>query len=54
MEGFDRGQVDQILELPAQHLQTTLLFALGYRSPEDEFAAIPKVRKTKPELFIII
>lgn len=52
MEGFDPHQVDEILELKEQHLKATLLFALGYRSTEDEFASIPKVRKTKSELFV--
>ncbi|MDJ1506064.1 nitroreductase family protein [Xanthocytophaga agilis] len=54
MEGFDRVQVDEILGLKEKNLKTTLLFALGYRSAEDEFATIPKVRKTKEELFITI
>ena len=54
MEGFDHTQVDKILGLEAQQLKTTLLFALGYRSPDDEFAIIPKVRKTKDELFTTI
>ncbi len=51
MEGFDRNQVDQILGLRAKNLQSALIFALGYRSADDEFARIPKVRKTKEELF---
>ena len=51
MEGFDRRQLDQILGLSAKNLQSTLLFALGYRSADDESARIPKVRKTKEELF---
>ena len=51
MEGFDPNQVDEILSLKEQHLKSALLFALGYRSAEDEFATIPKVRKTREELF---
>lgn len=51
MEGFDRSQVDQILGLSEKNLQSTLLFAVGYRSSDDEFARIPKVRKTTEELF---
>lgn len=51
MEGFDRGQLDQILGFSEKNLQSTLLFALGYRSSDDEFARIPKVRKTTEELF---
>jgi nitroreductase/dihydropteridine reductase len=54
MEGFDPNQVDEILGLKEQHLKSTLLFALGYRSSEDEFATIPKVRKTKAELFATV
>lgn len=54
MEGFDPKQVDEILELKEQHLKSALLFALGYRSAEDEFATIPKVRKTKTELFATV
>jgi len=54
MEGFDPKQVDEILGLKEQHLKSTLLFALGFRSSEDEFATIPKIRKTKEELFITV
>ncbi|GAB3796547.1 NAD(P)H-dependent oxidoreductase [Spirosoma humi] len=54
MEGFDRRQVDDILGLPEKNLQSALLFALGYRSEDDEFARIPKVRKTSEELFTLI
>ncbi|UFH57806.1 nitroreductase family protein [Spirosoma sp. KNUC1025] len=54
MEGFDRSQLDQILDLRAKNLQSALLFALGYRSADDEFARIPKVRKTKEELFTTV
>ncbi|MBE9462704.1 NAD(P)H-dependent oxidoreductase [Dyadobacter subterraneus] len=51
MEGFDPDQVDEILGLKNQDLKSVLLFALGYRSSEDEFSVIPKVRKTREELF---
>lgn len=54
MEGFNPQQVDEILGLKEQNLKSTLLFALGYRSAEDEFATIPKVRKTKEELFLTV
>jgi nitroreductase / dihydropteridine reductase len=54
MEGFDHTQLDEILGLREQHLKSALLFALGYRSAEDEFATIPKVRKTKAELFATV
>ena len=51
MEGFDRRQLDEILGLKEHNLQSTLLFALGYRSPDDEFASLAKVRKSHDELF---
>jgi nitroreductase / dihydropteridine reductase len=54
MEGFDRAQLDEILRLKENNLQSALLFALGYRSPEDEFASFAKVRKSHEELFPII
>lgn len=54
MEGFDPNHVNEILGLKEQHLKPALLFALGYRSTEDEFAVIPKVRKTKAELFATV
>ena len=54
MEGFDPKQIDEILGLREQNLKSTLLFALGFRSSEDEFATIPKIRKTKEELFITV
>lgn len=54
MEGFDPVQIDAVLDLGKQHLKSVLLFALGYRSADDEFAAIPKVRKTKEELFATV
>lgn len=54
MEGFDPHQVNEILGLKEQNLQSALLFAVGYRSEEDEFATIPKIRKTKAELFTTI
>ena len=54
MEGFDPQQVDAILGLSEINLKSSLLFAVGYRSEDDEFAGIPKVRKSRQELFITI
>lgn len=51
MEGFDNSKIDEILGLKAKNLTSALLFVIGYRSDEDEFAAIPKVRKRKEEIF---
>lgn len=54
MEGFDKSAIDEILDLKSKNLASALLFVIGYRDEEDEFAAIPKVRKEKKEIFHII
>jgi nitroreductase len=41
MEGFDHAGVDQILDLPAQHLTSLAFLTIGYRKEE---AARPKFR----------
>jgi len=52
MEGFDKSRVDEILGLDEKHLASTLLFVIGYRSEDDEYASIPKIRKKVEEIFI--
>ncbi len=52
MEGFDRGQFDEILGLKAKGYASAVIATVGYRSPEDKYAAAPKVRFTKDRLFI--
>ena len=52
MEGFDRGQFDEILGLKAKGYASAVIATVGYRSPEDKYAAAPKVRFTKERLFI--
>ncbi len=54
MEGFDNAKIDEILGLKEKNLTSALLFVIGYRSDEDEFATIPKVRKPKEEIFVTI
>jgi nitroreductase/dihydropteridine reductase len=51
MEGFDAAQVDEILGLKARNLTSALLYVIGYRAAEDEFADIPKIRKRREEIF---
>jgi nitroreductase/dihydropteridine reductase len=51
MEGFDNAAINDILGLKERNLTSALLFVIGYRSEEDEFATIPKVRKPKEEIF---
>ena len=52
MEGFDRGQYDDILGLKAQGLATAVIAAIGYRSPADKYAGAPKVRFPKEQVFL--
>ena len=52
MEGFDRGQFDEILGLKAKGYASAVIATVGYRSSEDKYAAAPKVRFTKERLFI--
>jgi len=54
MEGFDHLAIDEILGLKERNLTSALLFVIGYRAEDDEFAAIPKVRKKKEEIFVTI
>ncbi len=44
MEGFEPDQYDDILGLPAQGFRAVVACAAGYRSAEDKYAALPKVR----------
>ena len=44
MEGFDPGKFNEILELPAQGYTAVVLCMLGYRDPNDAYAALAKVR----------
>jgi nitroreductase len=50
MEGFVPAEFDNILNLPAQGLAAVVCCALGYRSPSDKYAALPKVRLPGNEL----
>lgn len=50
MEGFDKAGFDEILGLSERGLSSVMMAALGFRSPEDKYAGLPKVRKSKDEL----
>ena len=54
MEGFDPEQFDEILGLKAKGLKSVVLLAVGYRSSEDGYQHLAKVRRSKEELFITI
>src|SRR5271155_1221393 len=54
MEGFDRGQYDEILGLKAKGYSSAVIATLGYRSLTDQYAAAPKVRFPKEQVFIAV
>ncbi|MFM7604389.1 MAG: NAD(P)H-dependent oxidoreductase [Prosthecobacter sp.] len=50
MEGFVPAKVDELLGLSQQGLTTAVLCPVGYRSVEDRYAALPKVRYTASQV----
>jgi len=51
MEGFVPAEFDKILDLPAHGLTAIVVCTLGYRSADDKYAKLAKVRVPKAELF---
>ncbi|WP_300436665.1 NAD(P)H-dependent oxidoreductase [Christiangramia sp.] len=54
MEGFDAGKFDEILGLKDKNLTTAVIAPIGYRSEEDNYQHLAKVRKSKKDLIEII
>lgn len=52
MEGFDRAQYDEILGLKAKGYASAVIATVGYRAATDKYAATPKVRFSKEQIFI--
>jgi nitroreductase len=52
MEGFNSVEFDKILDLEKHNLQSVVVCALGFRSPEDKYSKMPKVRVPKETFFI--
>jgi len=50
MEGIVPAEYDRVLGLPEHHLTTTVACAFGYRSAEDKYASLPKVRYSAEEV----
>ncbi len=50
LEGIDPREYDAILELPAKGFNTIVACAAGYRSADDKYATLPKVRFEKSDL----
>lgn len=51
MEGFDNEKVNEVLRLKDKGLNAAVMATVGYRSQEDTFKDLPKVRKSKETLF---
>lgn len=54
MEGFNPVEFNKILGLDALNLHTTVILALGYRSPEDATQNYAKVRKPLEDIVVRI
>lgn len=52
MEGFNGKLVDEVLGLDQKNLKSVLLLPIGYRSEEDKYAKIDKIRKPLDEMVI--
>jgi nitroreductase len=52
MEGFVPAQVDEILGLGARGLTSVVFAAVGYRSADDKYASVKKVRPEKGDAVI--
>jgi len=51
MEGFRQDLIEEILEIDPEREKVTVTLALGYRSEEDHFQHMKKVRKPNDKLF---
>ena len=51
MEGLDPVEYDKILDLPKKGYNTVVVLAVGFRSSEDKYAQLKKVRKSD-KLFV--
>ena len=54
MEGFRHEVIEEILNINPEAEKVTVTLALGYRSEEDHFQHMKKVRKPNEKLFKFI
>ena len=54
MEGFNAAKFDEILGLTEKGLTTTVIAPVGFRSEDDGYSKLAKVRKPEQEMFIHI
>ena len=52
MEGFSPADFDRILDINKLGLKSKVILTVGYRSDEDHYAHLAKVRQKKEDLFI--
>ncbi|NEW82613.1 MAG: NAD(P)H-dependent oxidoreductase [Mariniphaga sp.] len=52
MEGFSPADFDRILDINKLGLKSKVILAVGYRSEEDKYQHLAKVRQKKEDLFI--
>ena len=52
MEGFSALDFDKILDINKLGLKSKVIMTVGYRSDEDHYAHLAKVRQKKEDLFI--
>lgn len=50
MEGFNNVEFDRILGLEQKGLSSVVMATVGFRSGEDKYGSLPKVRKSRSEL----
>ena len=54
MEGFDPAKYDQILGLTSKNLTSVVCLAVGFRSPDDKYSQLAKVRFPADEVLITL
>ncbi len=54
MEGFDKGQFDEILGLKDKNLTSVVMATIGYRSENDKYQHLAKVRKPIDQILVRI
>lgn len=54
MEGFRQDKIDEILGIDLDKEKVTVTLALGYRSEDDDFQHLKKIRKPNDKLFKFI
>jgi nitroreductase len=54
MEGFEPGEYDKVLDLPAKGLASIVCCAAGYRASDDKYATLKKVRFPREQVIHVM